>query len=254
MASSAATPSYYYGQPVVQPPAAVQASAVAPVYYTGQPVVAASASGISATNMDTDYVQALYRDVLDRVGTPNEVATWVSEMGAGMTIPQVAQSFINSPEHRQDEVDSYYQEFLHRTPDAVAQDWIDALESGASEEAVVEGILDMPEYQTAHQSADQLIQGLYTDVLGRQVDPAGYAQWSAALASGESRAEVVANFVNSAEAIDQVIENFYTDYLHREPDLAGSAQWASILESPNGSASDVAVGILSSTEFVQDSQ
>ena len=254
VSSATATPAYYYGQSVVQAPVATQASSVAPVYYAGQPVVAASAAGISSTNQDTDYVQALYRTVLDRVGHPDEVAAWVARMQTGTTIPEVAEGFVNSPEHRQDEVDSYYEEFLHRTPDSLAAGWVEDLLNGASEESVAEAILDSPEYQTAHQAPGALVQGLYQDILGRTPDAAGYADWNSALGSGVSPQEVIAGFVGSPEAIDQVIENYYEGYLHRQPDLPTSAAWAQVLESPNGSASDLAVSLLSSAEFVQDSQ
>jgi hypothetical protein len=236
------------------PTSTVPVSSVAPVSYAGQPIVAASAGGISATDMDDDYVQALYRTVLDRVGQPGEVAGWVGAMKAGMTIPEVALSFVDSIEHRQDEVDSYYEEFLHRTPDANALLWVDDLVAGASEEDVTEAILDSPEYQAAHQDPGTFIQGLSQDVLGRATDPAGYAYWDAALASGESRQAVVASFVTSPEVVDQVIDGFYEGYLHREPDVATSTPWVNMLETTNGSATNVAVGILSSAEFIQDSQ
>jgi len=248
MANPSPTPASIAGQPVMA------SSTIAPVYYSGQPVVSPTATGISAVNVETDYVQALYRTVLNRVGSPHEVAAWVAKMSAGVTIPEVAASFVNSTEHREAEVDSYYQEFLHRTPDSMASFWVSALQNGASEESVVDGIIDMPEYQATHPDSASLIQGLYQDVLGRQADPAGYAEWSAALSAGATRAMLVDSFVHSAEAVDQVIENDYMDYLHRQPDLATSSQWASVLASPTGSASQLAVALLSSAEFVQDSE
>jgi Domain of unknown function (DUF4214) len=251
--SIAATPTaYYYGQAIVQAPSPVQASAVAPVYYAGQPVVALSTPGATTTNLEVDYVQALYRDVLDRVGTPNEVNAWVAEMNEGETIPEVALGFVNSIEHREDEVDSFYQEFLHRTPDSLADVWANALVSGDSEETVAEAILDSNEYSADHPDNSSFVQGLYNDVLGRAADVTGYAGWEEYLEEGGSRRAVVAGIVGSAEAVDQVIENYYEAYLHRQPDLPNSTVWANVLASSNGSATTVAVGILSSPEFVQD--
>ena len=175
-------------------------------------------------------------------------------MNSGMTVPQVAQGFVDSLEHRQDEVSSMYEEFFHRSPDAMAANWVIAMLDGASEEDVAEVLLDSPEYLAAHPDQTQFIQGLYQDVLGRQADASGYATWEQALASGESRQAVVQGFLGSAESIDQVIENYYTNDLHRQPDLATASQWATVLQSPGGSASEVQIGLLSSPEFVQDAQ
>jgi hypothetical protein len=247
-----AGPTYYEGQPVIQASVTVRASAVAPISYAGQPVVA-TPTPLTPQALDADYVGALYHAVLDRTGTTTEIDQWVVEMQNGMTAPQVAAGFVNSMEHRQEEVNTYYQEFLNRTPDTLASAWVNDLRSGASEEAVVEAILGSTEYQVSHPSTDQFVQGLYVDLLGRQGSPQDIAAWDAALNSGLSRTTVIADFVNSPEAIDQVLDGFYADYLGRTPEPNTSNLWVQMLESPNPSATDVAIGILSSQEFIQDS-
>lgn len=198
------------------------------------------------------FVQSLYHSVLGRSGADSEVATWVVKLEAGMNRQQVALGFVNSLEHRQDQVITYYQEFLHRAPDPTSVNWVGALLSGVPEEQVVEGFLDSPEYQAEHQDSTLFIHDLYLDVLGRGGEPAGVADWQAVLASGVSRDAVAAAFVHSPEAIEQLVESDYAAFLHRPREQGTSEIWVTMLEEPDGSATDVATGILASPEFEQD--
>ena len=225
----------------------VPISPVAPV-----PVIPNPFSASPSPDANTAYVQSLYKAVLGRTGADAEVATWLVKLTGGMTRQEVAAGFVNSPEHRRDQVDAYYREFLHRAPDPGSATWVDDLLAGVSEETVVKGILDSPEYQSGHQDSTVFIDDLYTDVLGRQGESSGVAGWLAALESGTSRQAIVANFVQSTEAIDQVVDSFYTAYLHRQPEPVTSDIWVNTLEQPDGSASDVATGILASPEFEKD--
>ena len=208
----------------------------------------------SSPNPDpnTAYVQSLYQAALGRVGANSEVSSWLVKMSAGMTDPEVAADFVNSQEHRQDEVVAYYKEFLDRSPDATSGYWVNALMSGASEEAVAEAFLDSPEYQAAHADSTSFVTDLYIDVLGRQGDSSGISSWQAALVAGVSREAIVADFVESSEANDEIVNSFYTAFLHRQPEQGTSVAWNDMLAATNGSATDVEVGILSSTEFDED--
>ncbi len=226
----------------------VAISPVAPV-----PVIPDAFSATPSVDANTAYVQSLYKAVLGRVGSNGEVDSWLVRMNSGLDKPGVAFNFVNSPEHRTDQVDAYYEEFLHRAADPASAVWVKALMAGVSEESIAEAILDSPEYQAAHQDPSLFIQGLYVDVLGRQGDSGGLAGWQAALTSGTSREAIVADFVESAEADNQMVTSFYAAFLHR-PREAGtpSTLWVAILEEPNGSATTVAVDILSSPEFETD--
>ena len=225
----------------------VPISPVAPVAVVPSPF-----STTRSGDPNTAFVQSLYRAVLGRDGEPGGIDSWVARMNSGLTRGGVAADFINSTEHRQDEVTAYYEEFLHRAPDPGSSLWVDDLTSGVSEEKVVESILNSPEYQAAHADQTTFIDDLYIDVLGRQADAPGEASWQTALTSGTSRQTVIADFVQSAEAVDQLVTSDYTAYLHRQPESGTSGLWATMLESPNGSATDVAIGILASEEFDDD--
>lgn len=66
---------------------------------------------------------------------------------------------------------------------------------------------------------------LFRDVLGREPDAAGQADWVAAMANGVPPGEVAGGFVRSPEALDGFLRGLYTDVLRRAPDDAGLADW-----------------------------
>ena len=226
----------------------VPVSPVAPVQVIPDPFAAGMGS-----EPNFAFVQALYQVVLGRVGADDEVQSWDDQMTSGETRQGVAHDFVNSSEHRQDEVMAFYRDFLHRATDPFAIVWVNQLLAGVSEETVAAEILDSPEYQaSSHGDSTTFVDNLYLDVLGREGDTAGVAGWEAELTSGADRAAVIASFVNSAEAIDQVVEGFYSAYLHRQPEAGTSSYWASMLGTVGGSVSDVAIGILGGSEFDDD--
>jgi Ice-binding-like/MBG domain (YGX type)/Domain of unknown function (DUF4214)/SdrD B-like domain len=226
---------------------AVLSTPVAPVKVVPDPF-----SATPSTDANTAYVQALYHAVLGRTGADSEVDTWLVKMTAGMTSLEVANGFVNSLEHRQDQVNTYYEEFLHRAPDALSVNWVNELLSGVTEENVVEGFLDSPEYQAAHQDSTLFIHDLYLDVLGRQGEATGVAAWQAAVASGATRDAIVTRFVESPEADEQLVDSFYTAFLQRQREAVTSEPWITMLDQPNGAATAVAAGILASPEFDHD--
>jgi len=72
----------------------------------------------------------------------------------------------------------------------------------------------LPATLTVFALSDQaFLQQLYLDVLGRPIDAGGAAAFGAALANGESRADVLGNLLGSAEyslrQIDPVIRLYY---------------------------------------------
>ena len=201
----------------------------------------------------TAFVQSLYQAVLGRTGGSTEVDAWLAKLGQGMTRQQVALGFLNSLEHRQDEVHAYYEEFLHRAPDPTSAIWVNELQAGVPEAKVVEGFLDSAEYQSEHQDATLFVRDLYIDVLGRQGESAGLASWQSALTSGDSREAIVAAFVESVEADDQMVQSFYQAFLHRPREQGTtSTHWVTMLESPSGSAAEAQAGILASAEYDRD--
>ena len=61
---------------------------------------------------------------------------------------------------------------------------------------------------------------------------------------------VVAAFLTSQEAYTGVVVNDYLSYLSRLPDPTGLDNWLSQLDTGRGTVASVAIGILSSPEYV----
>ncbi len=220
---------------------------------SGQTVVLSAVVGSSTADPDTAFVQSVYEKVLLRPGSAAEVAGWDAALASGMSPKDMVGGLVGTAESRTVEVDQLYAKYLHRGPDPRTADWVNAMVSGASLEQVAEGILDSPEYQTAHQDPSLFVRDLYIDVLGRQGTAPELAAWQTKLAQGMDRGTVVASFVESNEATDNAIDSFYHDFLNRAPETGAVAAWAQVAETPGNSNVDAAIGILSSREFIKNS-
>ncbi|MCU1430907.1 MAG: alpha,6-glucosidase, pullulanase-type [Actinotalea sp.] len=101
-----------------------------------------------AGSTDSDWVRALYEDVLGREAAGSEVRSWTDALAGGGTRHQVAMGFLTSYEHLTAVVDGYYQHLLGRgiDPDG-AHAWVIAIQGGARVEAVIAGIVASDEYR-----------------------------------------------------------------------------------------------------------
>ena len=205
-------------------------------------------TGHAAGGPNSQYVQSLYKSVLGRDGSSAEVNGWLELISTGLTTKQVAAGFVNSPEHRTEQVAGYYQSFLHRAPDPSSVYWVNLLVNGVSEQNVVKAFLDSAEYQSSHTDSNLFVRDLYLEVLGRRGSDLEVAAWQSALDAGRSRDSVEAVFVGSAEANDQIVESFYVGSLNRSREGKTSDIWT-IMLSKGDAASEVAIGILASDEF-----
>jgi hypothetical protein len=196
-----------------------------------------------------EFVDALYRDVLDRDPDAQGMTSWVAILEAGSTRQQVAAGFWDSLEHRGLEVDQFYATYLHRAAEPAGRAyWVDRLRTGTSEAEVARGFLTSAEYQGAHASTTAYLFGLYADVLGRSPDPDGLDAWLGAARGGLSRAALADAFLHSPEADRVRVERDYATYLGRSGEAAGVAFWLAALEGGQSWA-QVAEVFLASDEF-----
>ncbi len=201
-------------------------------------------------NAYTLYVNGLYHELLGRAPDQAGLDGWVFLLDSGtLTRLQVADDVWRSPEHRGLEVDAYYQTFLHRASDPAGRAaWVAGFLAGASETTIAEGFLLSAEYQAAHSSNTDFVNGLYMDVLGRAPD-AGAASWIAALNGGLSRAVVAFDFLTSPEADTDLVNLYYAHYLKRAPSPAEQQIWVSLLVTGTYSPMQVGELILASNEY-----
>jgi hypothetical protein len=207
---------------------------------------------------NADYVEALYRAILNRNADPAGLAAWTSQLTSGaLSRLQVVEGIRQSAEHFQQEVTAFYANFLNRTPDpAGLQAWVQALQNGLPEEQMAFDFLDSPEYLS--RGDKYFVDQMYQTLLGRPFDPAGEASWLSALgddASGThvgpatvTHEQVITAFLRSQESLTRLVEGYYQIYLQRLADPAGLAAWLAVLEQ-GGSFLTIGQQFLASDEF-----
>lgn len=96
---------------------------------------------------DTDFITAVYQDVLSRAPSASDLTSWQASISGGMTRDQAATAIVNGGESAARIIDSYFVNFLHRAPDAGAQDLANTLVAGKTTAAGAGiGILATDEY------------------------------------------------------------------------------------------------------------
>lgn len=101
-----------------------------------------------------------------------------------------------------------YQAALARAPDAGGLGfWIAAMDGGASLDSVAAQFVSSPEFTSTYGALDAhgFVTTIYQNVLHRAPDAAGFGFWDDALAHGLARAQLLAQFSESAENQAQVI-------------------------------------------------
>ena len=202
---------------------------------------------------NTTFVVSLYQDVLLRNPAPAELQGWVGQLNAGrINRIGVASAFWGSTEHRGVQVDQLYRSFLGRPSDAQGRDAnVNALLRGANLTDVEIGFINSAEYQSAHLSDPDYVDGLYGDVLNRLPDDPGRAAQLSALTSGTSRSSLASAIVESDEGYLIEVDRLYADLLHRLGDERGLQYFGSLVADGTYWLDDVAASLLASNEYEQ---
>jgi hypothetical protein len=99
-------------------------------------------------------------------------------------------------------------------------------------------------------SNQALVAQMYQDLLQRQSDAAGLANWTRALDQGASPNQVALDLVQSPEGRALQVQTLYQQFLHRAADPPGLANFTQAL--PGGQTlEDVAAAIVASPEYYQ---
>jgi uncharacterized repeat protein (TIGR03803 family) len=209
-----------------------------------------------------DFVEAIYRAVLDRNADAGGLASWTSQLKSGtLTRLQMVQEIRQSPEHFSQEVTDFYFTLLNRAPDSSGlASWVQQLENGTvTEQQVAFDFLDSPEY--LGKGDKYFVDQMYEALLGRTFDAAGETSWLNSLgdnASGTAthtptltHVQVINDFLYSSESLNRLVQGYYQIFLQRLADPSGLNSWLSQL---NGGASFLIIGqgFLASDEFYND--
>jgi len=192
---------------------------------------------------DSQFVTLLYNNVLGRAPDTEGFNNWTGALAAGMSRESVVLGFSESQEFKNltsisssafattvandeaiGEVFRLYQATLGRAPDEGGFiNWTNALAVHAlTLMDAVTGFVQSAEFQQAFGSLNdsQFVTLLYNNVLGRAPDPAGFANWTGALAAGASRESVVLGFSESLEFKNATASSFMTFMRTGLPSLA----------------------------------
>ena len=131
-------------------------------------LIAALASLSASPLTDTNFIQQVYLDVLDR---PADAAAVAAGLGilASNSRQVYALSILDSNEYRNDLVSSYYQSYLSHPPtSAEAANGLFFLSSGGTDQQLQATLLGTPEY-FADQGNDNtaFVESLYAKLLNR---------------------------------------------------------------------------------------
>lgn len=98
-------------------------------------------------------------------------------------------------------VERAYSEILNRESDADGKNyWVIGINNGKQSGAsIIANFIHSQEYREMNKSDADYVEDLYKSCLGRNSDPDGKAFWIQQLASGKTRDEVMAGFINSKE-------------------------------------------------------
>jgi len=180
---------------------------------------------------NADYVEAVYRAVLDRNADAAGLASWTSLLNSGaLSRLQVVQGIRNSAEHFTQEVEAFYLTLLNRAADPLGlQNWVQQLEGGMKEEQIAFYFLDSPEYLS--QGDKHFVDQMYLSLLGRSFDSAGEANWLSQLSAGTlTHEQVITDFLYSTESLTRLTEGYYEVFLQRQADPGGLSGWVGALQ------------------------
>lgn len=102
----------------------------------------------------------------------------------------------------------------------------------------------------ASDEARALATGMYVDMLGREPDAGGLADWTARLVAGESPRAVADAFSTSPERLQRIVQETYISALRRLPDPSGTETFVGYL-ARGGTLTELHVGLYASPESVQ---
>ena len=181
------------------------------------------------------FVYQLYRDLLGREGEAEGVAHWIAGMGQEWNRAELVAKFVDSPEFdmHAGAVARLYHATLGRSPDYCGFNfWLGERLAGRSLESVAQAFLNSTEFAGRNPalSNNDFIDLLYQNVLGRPADAQGKSFWLSQLEQGQSRAQLLHGFTQSAEykaamADEVAIDLLYLGLLDRGHDQPGWDHW-----------------------------
>ncbi|WP_228535189.1 DUF4214 domain-containing protein [Noviherbaspirillum malthae] len=223
-------------------------------------------------------IMRLYDAMFDRAAEQQGLAHWIKLNDAGMTMHDIAQQFVDSPEtgtllgvqSNAQFVDTLYRHSLGREADAAGRAfWIDRLEQGKADRADVLHAFANSAEKLAQEKADGFtldftrtdvatLVRMYDTLFDRKADQAGLNHWISASENGMGMTDIAWSFIHSAEAQPllngmsntQFVEYLYTTSLDRQGSSGEVASWTAQLDSGAISRANALLGFADSAEKI----
>jgi YD repeat-containing protein len=199
------------------------------------------------------YLDAIYRDLLNRAPDPAGQTFWTQAIQDGATPSDIARAVAGSPEALQNMVQQDYTTLLRRgaDPGGLAT-FTGALAAGATPVQIEATFLASPEFASVRTDGTDsgFLSAVYSDVLKRQPDAAGVAFFGGQLSSGMPRERVAEEIAGSPEAHQTLVDSWYNTAFGHAADAAGKAFWSAMLDH-GAAAAAVEAGVFGSPEFLR---
>ncbi len=209
-------------------------------------------SRLTPSAVTENQVVNLFRAFLDRIPESSGLVAWSSALESGrLSVGQMADRILQSPEYAGRSVTAWYEEYLNRAPEnAGLASHVAALLRGVPSDRVEASIVGSEESFDRHGSNNiQFVEGLYeTEVLGRPADPTGLEGFVALLDRGTSRTAVAYAFLSSPEYGCQVAGEAYQEVLGRVGTSVELGAWARVYSQSRNGTRAVLTGVADSPE------
>ena len=197
------------------------------------------------------FLAGVYSAILQRPIDEGGSTFFTAELNAGVSPNQIVQQLWAAPEHRQMQIEEYYQSYLHRNADAAGlQYWQQQFAFSQDEFLVQVGFLNSQEFLQQHSTDASFVAECYQDILARQPGGDEAAYWTQALHQGGTRGWLAGRFALSAEAAHLAVEKYYENDLGRPMDSAGFEAALSLIGDGAQGYVPVIEMLLTSPEFL----
>jgi hypothetical protein len=187
---------------------------------------------LTAATQNQIYVSNLYLILLNRAADPSGLAAFTAELTQGVSQATVVLQFQRSTEYLTLVVRSLYQKILKRQADPGGlQSNVIFLQNGGTIAQVTATLYGSAEYfQTQGNSTNNgFLTALYRDLLNRNPDPSGLANYMAQLNQGASRTSVATSVLTSLEGSQDLVMCYYQQFLGRNADAGGLQAYSNSL-------------------------
>jgi hypothetical protein len=200
---------------------------------------------------NTDFLSALFQDLLGRAISPSELTFYLNFFNQGVTRSVVAGDLTATSEYRQRLVGDYYQRFLRRQADpAGINAGVALLAGGVSDEQYIATITGSMEYFNTRGGGNNngFLDAIYFDLLGRAVDPPARSYFTAQMNAGVTTTQVSTNVLGSSEYRNDLVTALFWRFLQRPPNSSDASYYVNLLNS--GLTDEQLIGnIMGSVEY-----